>query len=113
MKAGLTSGWFGRLVSALAWVTLIVLAAVAVNLVGIRVVGDVDGWARWVNEHAGYFLVWRLGLYGATAYGWIRMRRRLRARDRSAEAHHRLRRAELGALAAIALLEISVFLRQP
>jgi hypothetical protein len=31
--------------------------------------------------HAGYFLVWRLCLYGATAYGWVWMRRRLLARE--------------------------------
>jgi hypothetical protein len=41
------------------------------------------------------------------------MRRRLRARDASAETHQRLLRAEIGAVAAIALLEVGVLLRQP
>ena len=41
------------------------------------------------------------------------MRRRLRERDTSREAHQRLLRAEVGAVAAIVLLEISALLRQP
>ena len=102
-----------RLGWALAWIALVVLVAVVVNLVGIHLVGDVDAWTRWLDEHAGYFLVWRLALYAATAYGWMCMRRRLRARDASGETHQRLLRVEIAALAAIALLEVSVFLRQP
>jgi hypothetical protein len=39
------------------------------------------------------------------------MRRRLRARDASADARRRLLRAEIGAVAAFLLLEVSVWLR--
>jgi hypothetical protein len=114
MRFGLPRGVVNRRLGwALAWVALIVLGAAGVNLVGIRLVGDVDGWSRWLDERAGYFLVWRLCLYGVTVYGWLWMRRRLGTRDTSAETHQRLLRAEIGALAAIALLEVSVFLRQP
>ncbi|ACL73938.1 MAG: hypothetical protein Q8L60_03020 [Gammaproteobacteria bacterium] len=114
MRIGLPKWLFNRqLGRTLGWIALIVFVAVAVNLVGIRLVGDAHTWSRWLDEHAGYFLVWRLCLYGATAYGWIWMRRRLRERDTSREAHQRLLRAEVGAVAAIVLLEISVLLRQP
>jgi hypothetical protein len=41
-----------------------------------HLVGSVAGWERWLGCTAGYFLVWRLCLYGATAYGWVWMRRR-------------------------------------
>ena len=114
MRIALGKWLFSRqLGRTLGWVALIVLVAIAVNVVGIRLIGDVEGWGRWLDERAGYFLVWRLCLYGATAYGWMWMRRRLRARDASAETHQRLLRAEIGAVAVIVLLEISVLLRQP
>jgi hypothetical protein len=87
------------------------MVAAGVNVVGIRLVGDLEGWRQWLDERAGYFLVWRLCLYGATVYGWIWMRRRLRERDRSAETG--LRRGEIGAVATIALLEVSLLWRSP
>src|SRR3546814_13852595 len=60
-----------------------VAAAVAVNIAGIHVVGGVEGWQHWLQAHAGHFFVWRLCLYGATAYGWWWMRRRLLRREPS------------------------------
>ena len=39
------------------------------------------GWEQWLAAASGYFLVWRLCLYGATACGWMWMRRRLLARE--------------------------------
>jgi hypothetical protein len=112
MRGGLPRSFVSRrLCWALAWIALVVLVAAGINLVGIRLVGDVDGWTRWLDARAGYFLVWRLCLYGATVYGWIWMRRRLRARDPSAETG--LRRAEIGAVATIAMLELSLLWRSP
>jgi hypothetical protein len=112
MRVGLAKSLLSRrLAWALAWIALVVLVAVGINLVGIRLVGDVDGWTRWLDERAGYFLAWRLCLYGATAYGWIWMRRRLRERVPSAETG--LRRGEIGAVATIALLEVSLLWRSP
>src|SRR5690606_890691 len=100
---------FGR---ALGWITLMVLVAVATNFVGIHLVGYVDNWSQWLDAHAGFFFVWRLCLYGATVCGWIWMRRRLRERDTSTEAHQRLLRAEVGAIATVLLLEASMMLQQ-
>lgn len=108
MKLARPKWLFSRpLGKALLWTTFVVLVAVAINLVGIGVVGDITAWSRWLDDHAGYFLAWRLCLYGATGYGWLWMRRRL---YRDAEARQRLFRAEIGAIVAITLLEVSVLL---
>src|SRR3546814_15475744 len=73
---------------ALLWTLLVVAAAVAVNIAGIHVVGGVEGWQHWLQAHAGHFFVWRLCLYGATAYGWWWMRRRLLRGEPAREPHH-------------------------
>ena len=70
-----------RAAKALLLAVVIIAAAVGANLVGIYLVGSVAGWERWLAASAGYFLVWRLCLYGATVYGWVWMRRRLLARE--------------------------------
>ena len=96
---------------ALLWALLVAGVVVAAYIVGIRVVGDIDGWARWLRAHSAYFLVWRLLLYTATAYGWWRMRQRLRQREPGTETHQRLLRVEIAAVATIMLLEGSQLLR--
>ena len=93
------------------WVLLVAGIAVGVNVVGLHVVGSIDGWEQWLREHSGHFLVWRLLLYAATAYGWWWMRRRLREREPSAETHQRLLRVEIAAVATLVLLEGSQLLR--
>lgn len=65
-----------RAAKALLWTMVLAAVAVGANIVGIYLVGSVAGWERWLAAAAGYFLVWRLCLYGATAYGWVWMRRR-------------------------------------
>ena len=50
-------------------------------------------------------------LYAATAYGWWWMRRRLREREPSPEAHQRLLRVEIAAVVTLVLLEGSQLLR--
>jgi hypothetical protein len=96
---------------ALLWTLLVAAAAVAVNIAGIHVVGGVEGWQHWLQAHAGHFFVWRLCLYGATAYGWWRMRRRLLRREPSRETHQRLLRTEIAAVIAVVALEASQLLR--
>ena len=95
----------------LLWVLLVAGIAVGVNVVGLYVVGSIDGWEQWLREYSGHFLVWRLLLYAATAYGWWWMHRRLREREPSAETHQRLLRVEIGAVATLVLLEGSQLLR--
>ena len=96
---------------ALLWVLLLAGIAVAVNVAGIHVVGSIDGWERWLRAHSAHFLVWRLFLYAATAYGWWRMRQRLRQRELGAGTHQRLLRVEIAAVVTIVLLEGSQLLR--
>ncbi len=112
-RAWLRLPWlFNRRVGvALLWTLLVAAAAVAVNIAGIHVVGGVEGWQHWLQAHAGHFFVWRLCLYGATAYGWWWMRRRLLRREPSRETHQRLLRTEIAAVIAVVALEASQLLR--
>lgn len=98
-----------RLLRALSWGLALILVAAAVNVIGIRIVGDVNGWAQWLRAHRADFLAWRIGLYGATAWGWWRMRERLRRREPDAPA--RLRRLEIAAVVVILALESLAFLQ--
>ncbi|WP_164081407.1 hypothetical protein [Stenotrophomonas maltophilia] len=90
---------------------VIIAAAVGANIVGIYLVGSVAGWERWLAASAGYFLVWRLCLYGATAYGWVWMRRRLLAREADPQARRRLLRSEIAGVVAIVALEASLLMQ--
>ena len=95
-----------RVAAALLWVL-----AVAGIAAGVNVVGSIDGWEQWLREHSAHFLVWRLLVYAATTYGWWWMRRRLREREPSPEAHQRLQRVEIAAVVTLVLLEGSQLLR--
>lgn len=101
-----------RAAKALLWTVVLVAAAVGANLLGIYLVGSVAGWERWLAAASGYFLVWRLCLYGATAYGWVWMRRRLLARERDdTQARRRLVRSEIAGIVAIVALEASLLMQ--
>ena len=102
---------FNRRVGMALLVALLVASiAVAVNIVGISIVGSIDDWERWLRAHSAHFLVWRLLVYTATAYGWWWMRRRLREREPDSESHQRLLRVEIAAVVTIVLLEASQLL---
>ncbi|CEH48596.1 hypothetical protein Xdur_011895 [Xanthomonas citri pv. durantae] len=104
-----------RAAKALLWAVVIVAAAVGANIAGIYLVGSVGGWERWLAASAGYFFIWRLCLYGATAYGWVWMRRRLLAREdqdgADGQARRRLMRSEIAGAVAIVVLEASLLMR--
>ncbi|CAM5782223.1 hypothetical protein [Pigmentiphaga daeguensis] len=104
-----------RAAKALLWTVVIVATAVGANVVGIYLVGSVAGWEQWLAAAAGYFLVWRLCLYGATAYGWVWMRRRLLAREAQnnadGQARRRLVRSEIASVIAIVALEASLLMQ--
>lgn len=73
--------------------------------------GQRHGLAELMAAASGYFLVWRLALYAATARGWLWMRRRLLAREPDPEARYRLIRTEVAGVAVIVALEISLLLQ--
>lgn len=87
----------------------LILVVAAVNVIGILAVGNVNGWARWLRMHRADFLTWRLCLYGVTAWGWWRMRERVRRREPG--AHTRLLRVEIAAVFVILALEGAAFLQ--
>lgn len=100
-----------RVAKALLWTVLIVAAAVGANIAGIYLVGGVAGWERWLAASSGYFLVWRLCLYGVTACGWVWMRRRLLAREADSQARRRLLRSEIAGVVATVVLEASLLMQ--
>ncbi|WP_051414906.1 hypothetical protein [Pseudomonas sp. QTF5] len=90
------------------WALLITLAIVVIGLLGLEAAHDINSWSHWVKSQATALLIWRLALYGATAYGWCRMRQRLTAEGISTQQHDRLLYAEIAAVVAIALLELHI-----
>lgn len=93
------------------WTILLLTAAITINLFGIRLAGSIDRWQAWMDEHAGFFFLWRLMLYTITVYGWLWMRKRLRDREPDKQASQRLTRMEIAAVLAILVLEISLLLQ--
>ena len=108
--AGRCPRWLSsrRAIRVLVWAVSLLIAAIAVNVVGIRIAGSIEGWQRWMAAQSGAFLAWRLLLYAATAWGWLWMRRRLRAREPERAAGQRLLRAEVAAIVAVIVLEASL-----
>jgi hypothetical protein len=104
-----------RAAKALLWTVVLVAAAVGANVVGIYLVGSVARLGAVAGgQAAGYFLVWRLCLYGATAYGWVWMRRRLLAREAQRGEigrRRRLLRSEIAGVVAIVALEASLLMQ--
>ena len=98
-----------RSVVALLWSFALLAVAAGVNVVGIRAVGDVNKWSRWLSAHGPWFLAWRLCLYSLTAWGWWWMRERIRVREPNGEALSRLRRVEIAGLAAVLVVECVMF----
>ncbi|ABI58362.1 hypothetical protein [Nitrosomonas eutropha] len=100
-----------RTARTLLWTALLLAGAVAANIVGIYFIGSISGWEQWLAEVSGFFLLWRLCLYGATAYGWVWMRRRLVARQSDAHTRRRLLRTEIAAVLALVALECSLLVQ--
>lgn len=96
---------------ALAWILLFLGAAIVINLVGIRMVGDVYAWEQWMRKHSVWFLIWRLTLYTGTVTAWIWMRKRLLAREPARATGQRLLRLEIAAVIAFLVLETSLLLQ--
>nr|WP_255626199.1 hypothetical protein [Xanthomonas sp. NCPPB 1067] len=96
-----------RLGIALLWTVLAIGIAVAANLVGIRMLGGIEAWNHWLRAHAGYFVAWRLVLYGATAWGWRRLRIRNHQNAKNIDDLARIRRVEVATVLAVLLLEAS------
>jgi len=104
------TSWLKSLALGLLWIVVIMAAMILINIIGIVWLGDIQRWENWLKNSAPLFLVWRLLLYAATIYGWLWMRKRLVQRE--PEATHQLKRAEIGAVLAVVVLEITNGLAQ-
>lgn len=101
------SAW--RLAGTLGWLLILLGAGLLASLLASQLLGEPPDWRQWLNEHGGLFLAWRVLLYSGTLWGWLWLRRRLRAREPDGAAAGRLWRAELAAVVAVLLLEASLF----
>ncbi|MCI4239479.1 hypothetical protein F6X50_18360 [Dickeya dianthicola] len=100
-----------RTLKVLLWIVAWLVITVTTNVLGIHVVGSIAGWEHWLADAAGYFLLWRLCLYGATVYGWLWMRRRLLLRETRTDDRRRLIRAEVFGVGALLVLEFSLLVQ--
>jgi len=85
--------------------TLIIIGSIVINMLGIQYFGSIEHWDSWLKQHTGLFLFWRIVLYAGTVAGWFWMRKRLLQREPQAKTC--LIRAEICAVAALLLMEIS------
>lgn len=95
-----------KVVVTLLWTCVLLAAAIAANVIGIRALGSTLAWEQWLTDHRWHLLAWRVALYLTTAYGWRWMRRRVLREDATPAALARLRRAEVAAVAAVVSVEI-------
>jgi hypothetical protein len=84
----------------------LLLLAACLSFVRARGVSDPHSWQIWYGTHWPLLLAWRLCVYGATAYGWMWMRRRIQHREPAPETHRRLLRTEIAALLVVLAIEL-------
>ena len=105
------SGRFGRRIGmALLWMVVLLAVAIAVNVIGIRLLGGIVYWEHWMDDHASYFMTWRLLLYAGTMCAWMWLHQRLQRREPGAVTSQRLLRTEIAAVVALAAIESSILL---
>jgi hypothetical protein len=98
-------------VRVLVWVVTAFVIAVVVNVVGIRLVGDIGTWERWLASHRAVFFAWRLCLYAGVVWSWWTMHRQICAREPDRAARARLWRVEIAAVLTVLTFETVVLLR--
>lgn len=103
--------WVRALGTALLWALGMVIVGAAISLLGVRLLGGVQGFESWLRDHRFHLLAWRLVLYGATFSGWCWMRKRLLLREPDDATRARLRHSEFSALVVILALEIATWLQ--
>ncbi|MCU7247302.1 hypothetical protein [Pseudomonas koreensis] len=91
------------------WGVLLSLVTLVLALFVLDGTHNTGGWSSWSRSNQAALLVWRVPLYGATVYGWYRMRLRLSQRGIPHDQNRRLIYAEAAAIVLIGLIELLTF----
>lgn len=89
----------------IAVVSLVLVIALAFNLLGIQVMKGLPAWQEWRANSYWYFFSWRVALYSAVLSIWLRYRDRQLRREPSSKSH--VRKAETAVTVSLLLLELT------
>ncbi|WP_460149036.1 hypothetical protein [Pseudomonas sp. S3_E10] len=81
------------------WTLMLLGGAFLVNVLGVGFAGNIDAWRQWLDQSAGYFRWWRMGLYAVLGYGAYYL-------YRSSHQQQHLRRTGIAAVLVLSLLEL-------
>lgn len=99
-----------RLISLGLWapiavVSLVLVIALAFNLLGIQVMKGLPAWQEWRANSYWYFFSWRGALYSVALSLWLRYRDRQLHREPSSKSN--VRKAETAVILSLLLLELT------
>lgn len=83
----------------------VLVIATFINLFGVHILGGLEQWEQWRRDSYWFFFAWRILLYTALIWGWIRIRPRIVQRPSTDPV--RLRLAEWMLAVSITLMEIT------
>ena len=89
----------------IAIVSLVVVIALAFNLLGIQVMKGLPAWQEWRANSYWYFFSWRVALYSVALFIWLRYRDGLLRRKPSFKSH--AHKAEAAVILSLLLLELT------
>lgn len=86
-------------------VSLVVVIALAFNLLGIQVMEGLPAWQEWRANSYWYFFSWRVALYSVALSIWLGYRDRHLRRGKSCKPN--VRKAEAAVILSLLLLELT------
>lgn len=89
----------------IAVVSLVVVIALAFNLLGIQIMKGLPAWQEWRAHSYWYFFSWRVALYSVALSIWLRYRGRQQHRVPSSKSN--VRKAEAAVILSLLLLELT------
>lgn len=105
------NGWLRKSTKALLSFTWPVLLTVSLAMIFMTAVaqifGDLERFQEWQRTHYAYMLTWRLFLYAAIGFAWLKLRSGLKERATDISPYPSgLRRCEIMAVCIVSLFEL-------